>query len=768
MRMRGVQFLAGILCAAVFLAAGQTPVTPPAESHTDCGGNFTGSSGELLSPQWPQDYDNNASCVYHIAAQPRYFLTLSVNAFSTADAEDVLTIYNGMSAGPPDTIIGSYSGHMLGAGDVINSTGNQLYLTFTSDAVNGTGGFNITYRAQPVPAVACPDPGSPDYGSRVGGDFRPGSTVQFSCDDGYTLYGNASLTCTDGSWDARLPTCKAECGGNITNATSGVILSPGYPDRYTANLSCTWSLSAPEGTLLQLMFNNFSLEDGKDFLYANDENRPDDQPETTLTGSTVPANWLSWTNNVVLQLVTGADAGMGGFSLAYESIPKTFCRDPGPILHGVSTSAEVLYSAGQSVSYSCDAGYQLLGNTTLTCLQGRQRIWDAAPPVCYAPCGGNLTSAYGTIVSPTHDPDNAVSRDCYWQVHVDDSSSVIIMFNSFQLRESDAYLTIFDGGDIAAAPLANFSSTAASADVYSTDSQVLFLFHHGATDSYGNFSLTYFAQKKHCPDPGTVNNSQRSGDDFSVRSSVNYTCDKGYDLEGQGTIVCKPGNPPTWDYPKPRCVLVKECDDPGTPENGQRDSDDFSVGASVSYSCPQGYQLTGETTLTCRRSPGSRPKWDYQRPVCEEVPIQLCHDPAFLHYGTYTPRTHHYFVGSVVTFSCDSGYMLKGNTTLVCIMGDSRLAKPRWSNAYPTCEKAQVKTSSASSGGNAALGVSLFVVLALLGVGGVVAYKWRHKILELLQKTKTNNTPPSFDNPMYEVPANNPDDGPSVEQSAEA
>ncbi|KAI8507586.1 hypothetical protein Bbelb_149660 [Branchiostoma belcheri] len=787
--MRGAQFLAGVLCYAVVLVAGQTPVpavspTPPTESYAgDCGGNYTGSSGEILSLNWPRDYGNNASCNYAITAPSGHSLTLSVNAFSTADEGDTLTITN------PGAVIGRYSGHMLGA-------------------------------AQPIPGD-CPDPGTPDYSSRVGAALGPGSTVRYTCDAGYTLYGNSSLTCQAGAWDSHIPTCRAACGGNITNATTGVILSPGYPSWYAANLSCTWTLSAPEGTSLRLTFTNFTLEDGNDFLYVYDADRPSDQPERTLTGSDVPASWLSRTNNVILRLVTNADSGREGFSLIYESIPETFCRNPGPILHGNSTASKVLYSAGQSVTYSCEAGYQLLGNTTLTCQQGSQRSWDAAPPVCYAPCGGNLTAANATIASPTPDHKNTGIRDCYWQVHVDDISRVMITFNSFQLSESDAYLAIFDGGDVAAAPLANFSSKApAVADVYSTGSQVLLHFHHGPTDSYGNFSITYFeAKKKHCPDPGTVENGRRSGDDFSIRSSVVYTCNGGYQLEGRKTIICKPGNPPTWDYPTPRCELVKDCEDPGTPEHGQRDSDDFSVGSSVSYTCQDGYRLAGEATLTCTRSPGSRPKWDHQMPACEgvpiqlchdpaflhygsytpkthhyrvgsvvtfscdpgyvlkgsknltclmEVPIQLCHDPAFLHYGSYTPKTHHYRVGSVVSFSCDPGYVLKGSKNLTCLMGNSRVSTPRWSNAYPTCEKSQVKASSVSSGNNAALGVGLFVVLALLGVGGVVAYKWRRKILELLQKNKTNNVPPSFDNPMYEVPANNTDDGPSVEVTAEA
>ena len=41
-----------------------TPTPPPIP--TGCGGVYTELSGELLSPNYPQNYPNNARCEYHI------------------------------------------------------------------------------------------------------------------------------------------------------------------------------------------------------------------------------------------------------------------------------------------------------------------------------------------------------------------------------------------------------------------------------------------------------------------------------------------------------------------------------------------------------------------------------------------------------------------------------------------------------------------------------------------------------------------------------
>lgn len=65
------------------------------------------------------------------------------------------------------------------------------------------------------PREACFDPGNIMNGSRIGMDYKLGSTVTYECDSGYTNMGPATLTCIIGNdgkpvWDKALPTCKGK------------------------------------------------------------------------------------------------------------------------------------------------------------------------------------------------------------------------------------------------------------------------------------------------------------------------------------------------------------------------------------------------------------------------------------------------------------------------------------------------------------------------------------------------------------------------------
>lgn len=64
-------------------------------------------------------------------------------------------------------------------------------------------------------------------------------------------------------------------------------------------------------------------------------------------------------------------------SLAYE---LQECSDPEPFHHGVVVGAG--YSVGQSISFECYPGYQLMGQSILTCQHGTTRTWDHPIPRC--------------------------------------------------------------------------------------------------------------------------------------------------------------------------------------------------------------------------------------------------------------------------------------------------------------------------------------------------------------------------------------------------
>lgn len=67
------------------------------------------------------------------------------------------------------------------------------------------------------PREACFDPGNIMNGTRIGADFKLGSTVTYQCDAGYKIVDPSSITCVIGadgkpSWDGVLPSCSGACG----------------------------------------------------------------------------------------------------------------------------------------------------------------------------------------------------------------------------------------------------------------------------------------------------------------------------------------------------------------------------------------------------------------------------------------------------------------------------------------------------------------------------------------------------------------------------
>lgn len=61
------------------------------------------------------------------------------------------------------------------------------------------------------------------------------------------------------------PAAEGACGGTL-RGTSGSISSPHFPSEYENNADCTWTILAELGDTIALVFSDFQLEDGYDFL----------------------------------------------------------------------------------------------------------------------------------------------------------------------------------------------------------------------------------------------------------------------------------------------------------------------------------------------------------------------------------------------------------------------------------------------------------------------------------------------------------------------
>ena len=108
----------------------------------------------IKSYKYPWDYDNNMVCEWHVQIERKflfgdYVLKVVFNDFeleaepapsSSVCPYDNLTIYNGDSDFSP--LLGSYCGTVHP--EVVYSTGNNLYIKFSTDKINSFRGFSIS------------------------------------------------------------------------------------------------------------------------------------------------------------------------------------------------------------------------------------------------------------------------------------------------------------------------------------------------------------------------------------------------------------------------------------------------------------------------------------------------------------------------------------------------------------------------------------------------------------------------------------------------
>ena len=60
------------------------------------------------------------------------------------------------------------------------------------------------------------------------------------------------------------------CGFNATASNiSALLYSPGWPNPYSPGLNCTWILSAPEGSQVNITFQQFDTEFCCDYLLVS-------------------------------------------------------------------------------------------------------------------------------------------------------------------------------------------------------------------------------------------------------------------------------------------------------------------------------------------------------------------------------------------------------------------------------------------------------------------------------------------------------------------
>ncbi|XP_010162833.1 CUB and sushi domain-containing protein 1, partial [Antrostomus carolinensis] len=114
-----------------------------------------------------------------------------------------------------------------------------------------------------------------------------------------------------------------------------------------------------------------------------------------------------------------------------------------------------------------------------------------------------------------------------------------------------------------------------------------------------------------CGDPGALANGIQFGNDFTFNKTVTYQCNPGYLMEPASSSTMRCIKDSTWNQSKPICKAIT-CGPPPPVLYGKVEGSDYRWGASVSYSCAEGYQLSHTAILSCE----GRGIWRGDIPQC--------------------------------------------------------------------------------------------------------------------------------------------------------
>uniref|UniRef100_A0A669EUV2 CUB and Sushi multiple domains 2 n=1 Tax=Oreochromis niloticus TaxID=8128 RepID=A0A669EUV2_ORENI len=688
----------------------------PPTCTAPCGGNLTGPSGLILSPDYPEPYPHGRECDWTVTVTQDYVISLTFNQFSLEPSYDFLHIYDG-----PDSLsalLGSFYG--TDVPDRIESSSNTLFLAFRSDASLSSNGFVLQYTENP--RESCFEPGLVRNGTRVGTDLKLGSTVTYHCDSGYTLEGDPTLTCIMGvdgkpSWNKPKPICIAPCGGQYSG-TEGVVLSPGYPGNYSSARTCLYSVVVPKDYVVfsQFAFFQTALNDIVEvYDGATQHSRVLSSLSGAHTGESLP---LATSNQILIRFTSKGQSSSRGFHLVYQAVPRTSatqCSSVPEPRNGRRMGNN--FAVGAVVRFECSPGYVLEGSSAVECLTVPSALaqWNSSIPSCIVPCGGNLTQRTGTILSPGFPEPYLNGLNCVWKITVPEGSGIQIQVISFVTEQNWDSLEVFDGGDNTDTMLGSFSGTTVPALLNSTSNQ-LYLHFFSDISVYLIFS----------PVPVVPMNGIKVGERLQMNNVVSFHCEPGYTLQGNSHITCMPGTVRRWNYPPPLCIaqcggIREEMEgmilSPGFPGNYPSNSDctwriylpvgygahiqflNFSTEANHDFleirngpletsavigrfsgqDVPSSLLTTSHETTIYFHSDHSQNKPGF-RFEYQAYELQECPDPEPFRYGVVVGAGFN--VGQSISFECLPGYQLTGHSILTCEHGTTR----NWDHPFPRCE----------------------------------------------------------------------------------
>jgi len=252
-----------------FSATYKTTTTRGACSLEYGPGRYTEDRGQIVSPNYPYNYYNNAECRWLITATGLYHVvTVNFDYFNTQLNADILTIHDGGDVTAPQ--IANLSGSNVDLLGPYMSTLQQLFLVFRSDSSITSIGFSAEYTTTTL-VGACAVP------------YRP--RIQ---------------------------------GSNFSS-----FASPNYPNNYFANADCQWLIIAiqPNG-FVTIQFDFLETYNASDVVYIYDGNTVAAPLISSFNGSypKPPGPFTTTQRQMLIRFTSDATNNARGFSAMVRSL----------------------------------------------------------------------------------------------------------------------------------------------------------------------------------------------------------------------------------------------------------------------------------------------------------------------------------------------------------------------------------------------------------------------------------------------------------------
>ncbi|TRY57481.1 hypothetical protein DNTS_014228 [Danionella cerebrum] len=477
--------------------------------------------------------------------------------------------------------------------------------------------------------VFCGPPPEVAFGDRSDSQSFYGSVVTYNCMDGFTLRKEGSVICkADGNWSKPYPECiPVECM-QPEDIPNGIVDVQGLMYLSTAVYTCKPGY--------ELLGNNTVLcgQSGQ-WIGGTPVCHPVkcSAPKEIPNGS-VKYSKLQFSQSVIYSCQRGYRLQgpetlncleSGQWHHEAPTCVQIYCSPPKPIDNGFVEGLDRKF--GVTIFYSCFPGFLLLGNNHLTC---EESGWSSSEPKC-------------------------IPADCGLPPHIDFGDYSKVQVQSAGETITSQYLD----SNFLHGSLVQYYCHAG----YEINGAIVLMCKEDGTWN-GTAPVCTLAQ---CEAPPTPENGVVVVTDSALGSLAEYSCKEGYELSGQNIRQCIPGL--QWSDDAPRCLPIS-CGNPGGIADGEVTGKSFHYKEIIHYECHSGFVREGVKTRTCQVDG----KWDNKAPLCKAV---SCGRPIVS--KDVLVRGEDFTFGRRLLYSCSLGFVLRGASTSIC------LANGSWSEVPPKC-----------------------------------------------------------------------------------